>query len=502
MDFDALKDLVKTITRNKVKNIEVLGNAGEESSMQEQLYDAIAKDKVNSDEEAVAFLYHADEDPKSKAYLRIKGRLERSLFNTAFFIDVNQPMFNDRLTAYFNCYRDFAAASIVLGRSARRPGIFLLEQTLVQTIKYEFVELAADIARRLRFEARGQSNSVMHEKYTKIHREYEEKRRLDMLAYDYYEDLIAYYYGKRSPDKEVHETAKKYYNELLELADKANTSQFYSNLGNIGLIQHFAGNDYQGAYDICQQYLSILKERPNSNRAALSAFSLQQLACLMQLRIFDNRADEMVAYCLTLEEEGTYNWLRIHELFVHYCFFARRYQEGLDTYQKVAAHPNFESLGGAVRDNWHLFGGYFHLLVALGQLEAETVEAVVGEFKYAKLNNEIGVLGKDKQGMNIPLVMLPLVYHLANNTFDSDKISLDALEKYRKRHLDNDMNRRSAAFMNILIAYAKRDFQSASAEKKIQKELDVLAKNQPQVAGQTFAVEIIPYEDIWEMMPK
>jgi hypothetical protein len=46
MDFDALKDLVKTITRNKVKNIEVLGSPIEEGSMVEALYDAIAKDKV------------------------------------------------------------------------------------------------------------------------------------------------------------------------------------------------------------------------------------------------------------------------------------------------------------------------------------------------------------------------------------------------------------------------------------------------------------------------
>lgn len=502
MDFEALKDLVKTITRNKVKNIEVLGNGGDESSMQEMLYDAIAKDKVNSDEEAVAFLYSAGKNPKSKAYLRIKGRLERSLLNTAFFIDVNQPMFNDRLTAYFNCYRDFAAASIILGRSARRPGIHLMEQTLVQTIKYEFVELSADMARRLRFEARGVGNGAMQEKYSKIHKEYEEKRRLDMMSYDYYEDLITYYYGKRSPDKEVHETATRYYNELLGLADKANTSQFYSNLGNIGIIQHLAGNDCEGALNICQEYLEILKKRPNTNRSTLAGFSLQKMACLIQLRVFDGQADDILAYCLTLEEEGTYNWIRVHELFVHYCFFARRYQKGLETYQKVASHPKFESLGGAVRDNWHLFGGYFHLLVVLGQLEAGKVEAIVGEFKYAKLNNEIGVLGKDKQGMNIPLVILPLIYHLANNTFDSDKISLEALEKYRKRHLDNVMNRRSAAFLNMLIAYAKRDFQSASAEKKIRKELETLAQNQPQVAGQTFAVEIIPYEDIWEMLPK
>ncbi|MBL7826075.1 MAG: hypothetical protein JNJ57_05550 [Saprospiraceae bacterium] len=111
------------------------------------------------------------------------------------------------------------------------------------------------------------------------------------------------------------------------------------------------------------------------------------------------------------------------------------------------------------------------------------------------------MLTKDKEGMNIPLVLLPVVYALVNGTFEDFGVSPDALEKYRRRYLDTDLNKRSAAFVNLLFAYAKKDYRSASAEKKIKKELEVLASVQPQVAGsQTFAVEIIPYEDLWAMM--
>jgi hypothetical protein len=66
MDFDALRDMVKTITRNKVKNIEVLGNPEAEASMVEAFYDAVAKDKVKTDEEAVKFLYGKNEAPNPK----------------------------------------------------------------------------------------------------------------------------------------------------------------------------------------------------------------------------------------------------------------------------------------------------------------------------------------------------------------------------------------------------------------------------------------------------
>ncbi|MBK6994135.1 MAG: hypothetical protein IPH31_04145 [Lewinellaceae bacterium] len=231
------------------------------------------------------------------------------------------------------------------------------------------------------------------------------------------------------------------------------------------------------------------------------ATSNQQLACLTQLRIFTNsEGDSIATYALSLSEEGSFNWFRTHELHLHYCLFACRYEEALNIFEKASQHPKFESLGGAVRDNWQLYGGYLHLLAALGKIELAKVENVVGTFRYARLSNEIEVLAKDKQGMNIPLIFLPVVYHLVKGTFDTADISPESLEKYRKRYLDNDMNRRSAAFLNMLIAFAKRDYKSASAEKKIKKELEVLAREQPQVAGQTFAVEIIPYEDLWEMM--
>jgi hypothetical protein len=499
MDFDALKELVKTITRNKVKQIEVLGNPGEEGGMVEALYDAIAKEKVGTDEEAARFLYGKNESPKSQAYLRLKGRLERNLLNTAFFVDVNQPMFNERVKAHFNCYRDFAAAYILLGRDARKAGVHLLEQVLEQSVRYEFVELATEIASRLRREhARSIGSASLHERYSRMHKEYEEKRRMEMTALDYFEDLINYYILRRSPNKDLHQQAGIYYEELLPMVEKVDTSQFYFHTSQIGIIKHLSANNYLEALKVCEENLEILKNRKNTNRNALVAIAIQKLSCLTQLRVFENdAANETAQFCISLSEEGSFNWFRVHESYLHYCLFARRYTQALEIYQKASQSAKFDSLAGAVRDNWQLYGGYLHLLAAFGKLNPADVQKTVGEFRFSKLNNEIEVVAKDKEGMNIPLVLLPVIHSLAKGNAE---ISPENLEKYRKRYLDNDMNRRSAAFLNLLIAFARKDFKAHLVEKKIRKELDVLASEQPQVTGQTYAVEIIPYEDLWEML--
>ena len=56
MKFVSLIDMVQTITRNKIKHIEVLGNPDQTGSKVEAFYDAIAKGVITSDETAVQYL--------------------------------------------------------------------------------------------------------------------------------------------------------------------------------------------------------------------------------------------------------------------------------------------------------------------------------------------------------------------------------------------------------------------------------------------------------------
>ncbi len=501
MDFDVLKDLVQTITRNKIKNIEVLGNPGEEKSRVELMYDGISAGKFKSEEDIARHFFKSD--AKDPNFRKLKNKLIRQLVNTAFFVDVNQPAFNDRAKAYFTSYRDFAAASILLLRNTGKSGIYMFQLVLEQAIKYEFIELAADVARILRRDyARIAGDYEKNQYFTILHRKYEEKRRYETLALDYYETLVSYYITKRSPNEEIHQLATIYFDELLQLAQQVDTSAFYNYTYNIGIIKYLSVNDVKNALGVCNDALNILEPRKNTNRGTLVSLIIQKMACYTQLRITDSiTVKEMLENCLNLLEEGSFNWVRVHEVYFYHCTYSGNYEEALEVYGKVTQSPSFSLLDGSHHDNWLLLGGYLHLLAKLGALDPAKVEATVGAFRYGKFFNEIEVLTKDKEGMNIPLVFLSILFHLSQKTFDEQKdISADGLEKYRQRWLANNMNRRSDSFLKMLIAFAKKDFATAAAEKKISKELEVLTSETPQVAGQNFAVEVVPYEALWALL--
>ncbi|MBK8425407.1 MAG: hypothetical protein IPL27_05210 [Lewinellaceae bacterium] len=258
MEFEALKDLAKTITRNKIKNIEVLGNPGKDQNRVELFYEAIISDKFKSEKELVRHFFKTY-DTKNPSYLKLKNKLVHQLVNMAFFVDVNQPAFNDRFKAYFTAYRDFAAAVVFVTRNARKSAVYLLQLVLEQAVKYEFTDLAADVSRMLRTEfARSGGDHEKNHYYTSLHRKYEEKHRYDMLAFDYHETLVSYYLTNVLPIKRFINWLQNIIDELFPLTEIVDTSAFYYYTYTIGIIKFSSINDIVNALHLCDKALSIL----------------------------------------------------------------------------------------------------------------------------------------------------------------------------------------------------------------------------------------------------
>lgn len=501
MDFDVLKDLVLTVTRNKIKQIEVLGNPGADKSRVEALYDGISKGKITSDEQA-AQTFFGTPDPKDPNYKKLKNKLVRQLINTSFFIDVQQSAFTELGKAYYNCYKDFAAATILLARDANTSGIYILHQVLEQSIKFEFTELCADITLFLRKAyAQLRNDRPNQEKFIELHRNFENKRSKEVKALDYYDELIHYYTSKKSPSREIHEKASNYFNELIVEMQEVDTFLFYLRTYQIGIIKFLSQNDCKNTILLCDEALSKLKTRKGSSKSGLLFFASQKLACQTQLRL-DNppEINETINYCLNLTDEGVSNWFNLMCMIFYNKIYTKKYIEALHIYQKATSHPRFNLLGGIKRDEWKLFRPYLYLLAIFGKLELKMVEAIIGKFKLHKALNEFEVADKDKEGMNIPIMMLPVLFSIAQKDYLEFGRSTDALNKYRQRYLENDINRRSASFIKLLLALSQKEFEKENSEKKIKKELEVLKNTPEPSSGQSYAIEIIPYEDLWEML--
>ncbi len=501
MEFIVLKDLVQIITRNKIKQIEILGASDTQVS---RLYDLLSRGEVQREEDVVRQLYQTD-NTRLPAYRKLRNRLVRQLINTAFFVDTNLPQFDERGKAQYNCYRDFAAAHILITRDARRAGVHLLHQTLEQVEKYEFVELAADITRLLR---QAYSKSVTdvrnHQKFTLLNRRYEARRRLLLDAVDAYETLLEHYMSSHAPNAAVHDLAAGFVQRFKPLREEAALAQFDYHVYIMELMMHSTANEQEDVIRVVDEALERLRDNPNVNKGKRMVIAIQKISAYTQLKR-SPRADIVAAadVCLSNAEYGAFNWFLIHHAsaycFLHHGLFA----DALAAYTDLMQHPRFQLQPERFREECRLLGAYLHLLALAGALPPDAVERATGPYRPARFENDFVLLARDKEGMNIPIVLLPELFSLLQGDFAGFDEHLDKLEKYRRRYVDTTLNQRSNHFMLLLMALHKKHYGNRPrAEARIRRELESLQALTPQVSRQNFAIEIVPYELIWELLAK
>ena len=77
---------------------------------------------------------------------------------------------------------------------------------------------------------------------------------------------------------------------------------------------------------------------------------------------------------------------------------------------------------------------------------------------------------------------------------------IEAIEKYTSRYLKKDTNFRSNCFIKMLLEIPKEGFHRVAVERKASKYRERLSEMPLEVANQSHSIEIIPYEDLWEMV--
>lgn len=499
--------MTAVVNRNKVKNIEILGSSkGKKETLVNRLYDGIVKGKYADDEAAMLDLFPEDEEQRNK-YRKLKYRLTRQLINTTFFIDTKQAGFTDRTKAFYNCYRDFSAAYILLTRGAYQSSFYLLKRVLEHAEHYEFIELAAEVCSHLRkISARFAKSKQEAKKITDLHRKYERMRSAEAKSFDYYEDLAKDFRRGNTNAKQLNKQATEYYTTLKPLLEEEHSSGFAFHLSQIGYIKFVTVNDSTNLLDLNYKLFPEMLQKSGSGVSQIFTVAAQRLECLTQQRTsIDINGTDFSAYCLKLAESvpGLTTWYNAHTLCTYNAFYTKNYQRALELFNSITNSPYFKNLPDTFQEKWRLISGYLHLLAELDQLDKTQVREIAGEFRFNKFINDFEHIDRDKGGLNIPLILLPIIFQLAKGNFKEEfGRSIEALDKYRIRYLNTDANARSATFMKLLLAYTQAPYQPEHTARAIQRHLEKL-QNQPlAVIGQEFVVEVIPYEDLWEMLFK
>ncbi len=492
--MQVLKELAYVLNKNNLQPLGASGQSMEKGSKMATFYDGILKGKYDNDEQAAMALYG---DPGAAGYRKMKSDLLERMINTVSNIDARQQHFTDYQKAYYECHQQWVAVKVLTGQNANTAAIALAAKLLRQVEKYEFTLLAMDVSSYLRIQySIRESNDKKFKEMTASFDHYRRLYDAENTAEHIYTMLSSQSLNNRSSHSSIQGAAQKGFAEIAPYLEiyQSNKLHLYGRL--IEFLMYSSAHDYHKSLACCERTIAFFKAKPFTANAPLQIFMYEQLICQVQLRMFDEGRATADA-CATLMAEGSFNWFKYRELSLQLCFHSGHFEEAADILAKSIEHARFPYLPENTQEIWRIYEAYIHYLVLVKKLPTPPK---TGKFKVGKFMNEMPIYTKDKEGVNIAIVVIQYLLLLAEGKAAQIIDRASVIDQYAYRHMGGEHTRRSLNFFKMLVQIPSGQFERKLVQKKAAKYLEALLDMPLDVANQTFEVEVIPYEMLWDII--
>ncbi len=496
--MEILREMVQVLTKYKTKNIEVLGNPTDTPSQVYEFYSGIADGTFTSDEDAAAHFF--DGNVRNQSYKNLKTRLKNRLINTVFFVEANDSMFNEYEKAYLNCYKDWAAAKILAGKSAKKSALNLCIKVLKQAQKADFLDIVIEVCRFLRT----QYGAIRYDRkkykyYNELLKDSLKIREKELQFQEYYLELVPYFIESKPSDEGLIKESNEYVDLIKEDIINYSTLNILFFGGMIQIINLMSVNNYKKTSEVCDSIIQRFESKPLIWKGGISSFVSQKLVCHTQLKEFEQgkRTLEILNKYIS---HGSFNWFKGQETFMYLLFHTKQYEEAHAVYIKIVDNKRFDLLPSNTKEIWNIFKAYIHFLIEAKEFNIERGDKTFVKFRLGKFLNEVPTFSQDKRGRNISILVIQIIFTIVQKKYNRAIDRIEAIEKYTSRYLKKDTNFRSNCFIKMLLEIPKEGFHRIAVERKASKYRTRLSEMPLEVANQSHSIEIIPYEDLWEMV--
>lgn len=496
--MEILKEVCFLLEKNKIKQIDVLGNSNSATRYTE-FYELIRQGKFKTDQDAAAYFYNSTPDDAN--YKKFKADFKNRLYNTIFFIDVKQPNFNDVQRAYYTCWKNWAAVRIMMGRMAHKAATELARDILEYAIKFEFTDLVVEASRHLRH----QSATVLGDRqkfnfFRDLYTHWKNIQDAERITEELSDEIRLAYVHSKATKREMLPLAEANFQQIKPYLERYDSYYLHLTGRALDLSRCLVANDYKAAEGVCRDALDYFNSKPFDVKSAKSVF-WNQLTIIYMMQGKYDEAEQAAQNSLALQDEGSYNWFRLMELYIQLCFYKREYTSAHTLYRQVVEHKNFQFQHLHKQEDWKIVEAHLVFLLRIGKLTLPETECKrYKSFKLAKFINEVPIFSQDKRGMNVPILIAQIIHLIADGMYETLIDRIEALDKYRSRYLKDEDMFRCNCFMRMLTEIAKAGFYRVDSAQRCARFVEDLQSTPPDVSGQAHDIEIIPYEHLWEYL--
>lgn len=499
--FKALRQIAEHLDKYKMKQINIIGNNGDNSRFSE-FYNLLHEGKLKDDNEAARHFYGPKANAKTPKYRKFKSLFKERLLNTVFFIDSSNQTLGDRQKAGITLMREWSAVNMLFGRSLSYAAVEIGERLITEALRFEFCDIALDLISKVKnVYALQIGDKKKYEYYNTLHKECFEFVRLEYLARELFEKIRINYVKSARFQPNQAEAARIAYLELKPYLDSSDCYGLHLYGRSIELMQYACLNKYVELLPATQSMYDFFKQKPFECRGPMASAMQNKLMCCIALRKYEE-GEQAAIESLQMSDEGTVNWFKSLELQLMLYLHTGRYKEAFEVYDSVRKHSGKPYLQQTYQEMWLLIEAYLYFLISSGFIPPLSIKtANLGKFKLSRFLSDIEIFSQDKAGLNIPTLIVQIVLLVSEGKYDLIDDYLERLVKYRQRYVSkHSSSYRSNEFIKVLeklplIHFHPKRF--AAETKEYIENIKTVAVN---VFEDGFRLEMVPYDIVWELM--
>ena len=461
-----------------------------------KFFQLIHTNKVTNDEESIEKLKY-----KNRAsFLKFKTRYKQKLLNYLLLSETRTTPNDLNQEQYFDLLKLYSVAKILHYRNQNKNAVKLYEYINTISYKNEYLDLLLFTTTILKQHyAFVEPNKKMFKLYSL--RIVECEQHLSRLNYinNFYDDISHNNIVLQSSELSKFKTSTLH--TCLKLLSEVQESDIYEYKNKVYEIAAFAFNlneKHQDSIAISKKSIEYSNAYYGKiNTKTVAAFK-DILTAYLRLHDFDN-AQLYLSKILEFSKSINHNYFRYRSL--EFTLYANtlEYNHLYTLTNKILSLKKIKDYKIHIEE-WTIREAFVNILVEAGKVDPSLLENSKRNFKLSRFINEVEFYSKDKRGTNISVQVIQLIHFLIRKDYDKILDRLDALNQYTFRYLKNDETLRSNCFIKMLLKLPDAEYHPLRTKRYVAKYEKKLAENPFEISMKEIAIEIIPYEHLWDII--
>ena len=489
--MDELTTLVRIVTDRRQSVLPFLDFSDKNSAQKDlQLVRLLDSSAVVTQTQLIKSLYGKTDAKTQTTYRKLKSRVQQKLLNHLYFLDQTDPRHIASKRYEQQCLGLLHQAKILAGEGEYKMAEKLFRKFIRVAEDAEFTAYSVFGARFLRIMYAEMRQPAKYKKIIKQLATYQAQLALEEEAEVLYADIKMGLNHKVRSRKFLLHQMPVYQDRLEQIHKKVKSYNTFHFLYVTRLSKEELVGNYEEIIRITSATEKAHKQgKINDKRFDKRFNNYMSVYAHLQCR----KPEKGLALAEEYFKDFHYssgNWFYFLETYLLLAVHAKRYGQAFELLLQARKNPYYRKQRVAAQQRWELYEAYIQFV--------RPEQSPVKMRYFTQFVQTVPDYGRDKQGYNVAILILQFLHFLRRRDIEGLLARLEGLRKYEQRHLRDPATLRSQLFFRMLLMTVKENFVLAVCEKKAAPLLERL-RAAPQPGEAYGEIEIVPYEDLWEL---